>query len=401
MFCAKLVDLCKDCKINQVEPLQEVMFDPTKHSHFGEDSGAEPASDGSFTFRVKMTSGKELHLQDIVLFISLDGIAICDPASSAAGAAAPGAVLNAGSASQTAQAHKVRTFYPFAQVRSWENHGEFVILEVSKKGEAKKPPLQVKLKADEATCNAILKAIHTCITKLCVTLPFLPALACSPPFLLRALTVQMHCNAMICRMEKKKAEQAKKKADKAAGIKPEKKKKEEPKKKAVTQEERFRRASLVVDVAAMANFQVRTQERRTDKADDRQARRQTGRRASGHPCATLTCSCWLCMRVARSQDAKAPAIPEGDAGGPTFAARRQSVLAATNRRASLIAGAGNVMDAMGGGTGMPADLMAAAVAAIDMEDTFEDANVAVRAAFSLLNAQCSPTLCRAADRTVR
>jgi hypothetical protein len=50
---------------------------------------------------------------------------------------------------------------------------------------------------------------------------------------------------------------------------------------------------------------------------------------------------------------------------------------------------------------MPADLMAAAVAAIDMEDTFEDANVAVRAAFSLLNAQCSPTLCRAADRTVR
>jgi hypothetical protein len=107
------------------------------------------------------------------------------------------------------------------------------------------------------------------------------------------------------------------------------------------------------------------------------------------------------MRVARSQDAKAPAIPEGDAGGPTFASRRQSVLAATNRRASLIAGAGNVMDAMGGGTGMPADLMAAAVAAIDMEDTFEDANVAVRAAFSLLNAQCSPTLCRAADRTVR
>jgi hypothetical protein len=31
----------------------------------------------------------------------------------------------------------VRTFYPFAQVRSWENHGEFVIIEVSKKGEAK------------------------------------------------------------------------------------------------------------------------------------------------------------------------------------------------------------------------------------------------------------------------
>jgi hypothetical protein len=168
MFCAKLVDLVKDCKINQVEPLQEVMFDPTKHSHFGDETGAEAASDGSFTFRVKMTSGKELHLQDIVLFIHLDGIAICDPSSSATGAAAAGAVLNAETASETAQAHKVRTFYPFAQVRSWENHGEFVILEVTKKGEAKKPPLQVKIKADEATCNAILKAIHTCITKLYV-----------------------------------------------------------------------------------------------------------------------------------------------------------------------------------------------------------------------------------------
>ena len=67
----------------------------------------------------------------------------------------------------------------------------------------------------------------------------------------------------------------------------------------------------------------------------------------------------------------------------TFAARRQSVLASTgtNRRASLIAGAGNVMDAMGGGTEQ--DLMAAAVAAIDMEDTFEDAKVAVREAASL------------------
>ena len=56
--------------------------------------------------------------------------------------------------------------------RRCENHGEFVILEVSKKGEAKKPPLQVKIKADEATCNAILKAIHTCITKLCVQMCF-------------------------------------------------------------------------------------------------------------------------------------------------------------------------------------------------------------------------------------
>ena len=180
MFCAKLVDLCKDCKVNHIEPLQEVMFDPAKHSHFGDETGAEPASDGSFTFRVKMTSGKELHLQEIVLFINLDGIAICDPASSSTGASAPGAVLNAGSASQTAQAHKVRTFYPFAQVRSWENHGEFVILEVSKKGAPKQqPPLQVKIKADEATCNAILKAIHTCITKLCVPLRSSAPLGCS------------------------------------------------------------------------------------------------------------------------------------------------------------------------------------------------------------------------------
>jgi hypothetical protein len=57
------------------------------------------------------------------------------------------------------------------------------------------------------------------------------------------------------RMEKKKAEQAKKKADKAKGIEP-KKEAKKPAAKA-SQEERFRRASLVVDVAAMANFQVR------------------------------------------------------------------------------------------------------------------------------------------------
>lgn len=54
-------------------------------------------------------------------------------------------------------------------------------------------------------------------------------------------------------MEQRKAEKAKKKADKAKGVEPEKQK---PAPKAVSQEERFRRASLVVDVAAMANFQV-------------------------------------------------------------------------------------------------------------------------------------------------
>ena len=48
------------------------------------------------------------------------------------------------------QAHKVRTFYPFAQVRSWENHGEFVIIEVTKKGKGpKQKPIQIKIKADE------------------------------------------------------------------------------------------------------------------------------------------------------------------------------------------------------------------------------------------------------------
>ena len=67
MFCAKLVDLCKTCKVNTLEPLQEVMFDPSKHSGFegpgaAADSGGEQAKDGSFTFRVKMTSGEELHL---------------------------------------------------------------------------------------------------------------------------------------------------------------------------------------------------------------------------------------------------------------------------------------------------------------------------------------------------
>lgn len=52
MFCAKLVDLCKECKINGGEQLQEVMFDPTKHTSFEDGDGKE-----SFTFRVKATSG--------------------------------------------------------------------------------------------------------------------------------------------------------------------------------------------------------------------------------------------------------------------------------------------------------------------------------------------------------
>ena len=40
--------------MNQVEPLQEVMFDPEKHSSFPDEKNAdgEQHSDGSFTFRV-------------------------------------------------------------------------------------------------------------------------------------------------------------------------------------------------------------------------------------------------------------------------------------------------------------------------------------------------------------
>ena len=51
-------------------------------------------------------------------------------------------------------------------------------------------------------------------------------------------------------MEKRKAEKAKRAADKAAGIEPEKPKPKPAPKKEATQAERFRRASLVVDVAA-------------------------------------------------------------------------------------------------------------------------------------------------------
>lgn len=91
-------------------------------------------------------------------------------------------------------------FYPYAHVRSWENHGDKVIIEVAKKNEdgtttheVRNRPWQptlacspfvgglharrrgakavtiaqvVKVKADEESCNAILKAIHTCITNL-------------------------------------------------------------------------------------------------------------------------------------------------------------------------------------------------------------------------------------------
>ena len=54
MFCAKLVDLCKTCKVNTVEPLQEVMFDPTKHATFE----SESAGKDSFTFRYVVTHPK-------------------------------------------------------------------------------------------------------------------------------------------------------------------------------------------------------------------------------------------------------------------------------------------------------------------------------------------------------
>jgi hypothetical protein len=173
-------------------------------------------------------------------------------------------------------------------------------------------------------------------------------------------------------MEKRKAEQAKKKADKAKGIEAKKEATKPPAKS--SQEERFRRASLVVDVAAMANFEVR------------------GHCHYGEHCLGERSPLVYLTRLSSSvcQDAKGPAIPEGDAGGMTFAARRQSVLASTGpgRRASLIAGAGNVMSAMGGGSEQ--DLMAAAVAAIDMEDTFEDAQVAVRRLTTLESLSCSP-----------
>ena len=79
MFCAKLVDLCKTCKVNTVEPLQEVMFDPSKHATF-ESEGSEKAS---FTFRVKMAGADGLALEEIVLFVGIEGVAICDPTVSA------------------------------------------------------------------------------------------------------------------------------------------------------------------------------------------------------------------------------------------------------------------------------------------------------------------------------
>ena len=56
MFCAKLVDLCKTCKVNTVEPLQEVMFDPTKHATFE----SESAGKDSFTFRYVVTPSPNL-----------------------------------------------------------------------------------------------------------------------------------------------------------------------------------------------------------------------------------------------------------------------------------------------------------------------------------------------------
>eukprot|EP01050_Picozoa_sp_SAG11_P014822 SAG11_NODE_1864_length_4154_cov_1.816769_4_plen_195_part_00 len=59
-------------------------------------------------------------------------------------------------------------FYPYAHVRSWENHGEMVIIEVARKKADGSGVHQevVKVKGDDATCNAILKAIHTCISNL-------------------------------------------------------------------------------------------------------------------------------------------------------------------------------------------------------------------------------------------
>ena len=97
MFCAKLVDLCKECKVNTAEPLQEVMFDPTKHTSFEDGDGKE-----SFTFRVKATAANGQFLDDIILFIGKDGIAVCDHAADSQSGGTPN--------------HKVRAFYPYAHV---------------------------------------------------------------------------------------------------------------------------------------------------------------------------------------------------------------------------------------------------------------------------------------------
>jgi hypothetical protein len=69
MFCAKLVDLCKTCKVNTVEPLQEVMFDPTKHATFE----SESAGKASFTFRVKMAGMDGLALVRVLRVGGLAG----------------------------------------------------------------------------------------------------------------------------------------------------------------------------------------------------------------------------------------------------------------------------------------------------------------------------------------
>eukprot|EP01052_Picozoa_sp_SAG31_P032050 SAG31_NODE_3471_length_4234_cov_2.458525_2_plen_336_part_00 len=202
-------------------------------------------------------------------------------------------------------------FYPYQHVRSWENHSDKVIIEVAKKradGSGIDREV-VKVKADQESCDGILKAIHTCITRL---------------------------------MERKKAEKAAQATQAASGVQgaiAEQMAKQEsaqaspkPAAKPQSQQERFRRASLVVDVAAMADF------------------------------------------TADEPDPVAKKGPLGfDAGSTTsFAARRQSVLAETNRRASLIGGIGNVLGAAGGSE---ADLMAAAVAAMDMEDNFDSSGI--------------------------
>ena len=151
-------------------------------------------------------------------------------------------------------------------------------------------------------------------------------------------------------MEKKKREKAAKKAGKVP---------EKAEAKPMSQAERFRRASLVVDVAAMATFE-----------------QETKVRTVWLPERTLTPTSKLtCLGLQGGGSASGGGGGSSAGGESAFVARRQSVLAGTNRRASLLAGVSGMMGTAAGG-GSEADMMAAAVAAADMEDSLADAGEA-------------------------
>lgn len=198
VFQEKLVDLCKTTtKMNM--PQEEEVFN---HKQQSTDNAVL-----SYTMPMKVTEGNDIKLKDIVCHIDLRGVAICDPNPGKGGG-------------RDEVALTVLLHYPFTKIQSWTNEGMYVVLETLSQDMTDE---KYKFKSPDGAegAAAFVEAIQVCLA------------------------------AVMKEMERKKAEKKAKAAAKkaaAAGV-PAPAKKTPAK---ARREDRLRRASLVVDMAAMA-----------------------------------------------------------------------------------------------------------------------------------------------------